>query len=122
MTYIRGKAFGILTVLLVLIIVFCVRGTVMSREGGECAQRNRFYAALEEQYLEEARRLLEDEGFKNCGVDLRWVSYEDGRREYTMFLHHRRLERMSEEDKAALAGRLSEADFHGEMCTFTYEL
>lgn len=118
----RERRFYIVTVLLILIIGLCVRGTVFSRENDEREQRNLCYAALEEEYLEEARSLLRGEGLADCGVDLRWVSYGDGSREYTVSLHHSRLEYMSEADKETLKRKLSEADFHGDACSFSYVL
>ena len=122
MTGMRGKGFYIATLALILLIVFCVRGTVFSRENDERQQRNRYYAALEEEYLEETRALLHEAGLTDCGVNLRWVSCGDGSREYTVSLHHDRLARMPEADREALRERLSEADFHGDMCHFTYVL
>lgn len=115
-----GKVFGILTTVLVMIIVLCVKGTVMSREDSGRAGRNYAYAALEQEYLERAHQLLDEEGLHNCGVNLRWTDDGDGSRKYTMLLHHRRLERMSGEEQAALIGRLSEAEFENTACSFLY--
>lgn len=120
MMSIRGKAFGILTVLLVLAIIFCIKGTVMSRESDNCDRQNRYYAALEQEYLDQTRLLLEEEGLRDCGVNIRWVAEEDGNREYTVLLHHRKLDRMSEEERESLANMLSDAEFEDEMCRFYY--
>ena len=122
MMHMRGKVFGIVTVILVLIIIFCVKGTVMSRERSEHARVNRYYAALEQEYLERTHKLLEEEGLRNCGVNLRWVTDEGGNREYTILLHHRKLNRMSEEEKSVLAIMLSKMEFRHEACRFQYEL
>lgn len=115
-----GKVFGAVTVVLVMIIVFCVKGTVMSREDVRRAERNHTYAALEQEYLERTHRLLEEEGLYNCGVNLRWVDDGEGNREYTILLHHRRLKRMSDEEQTALTFRLSEAEFRNKECRFCY--
>ena len=115
-----GKAFGFLTVLLVLIIIFCVKGTVMSREKKGCERNNHYYAALEQEFVNSARKTLEGQGLHDCGLDLRWVADENGSREYTILIHHRRLDRMNGEDKAALADLLSAAEFQEETCTFQY--
>lgn len=115
------KGFGILTVLFVLVIIFCVKGTVMSRENEERVRQKRYYAALERDYLAGARRLLEEEGYRNCGINLTRVTYEDGSREYTVFLHHRRFGRMSEEEKLGLEQRLSQMEFQDMVCSFIYD-
>ena len=116
------KGFGILTILLVLVIIFCVKGTVMSKENNEWAKQNHYYAALEQDYLERTRQLLHEEGYESCGINLTRVTYEDGRREYTVVLHHRKLERLSDEEKLDLESVLSQMEFHNEMCSFCYEL
>ncbi len=116
------KGFGILTVLLILVIIFCVKETVMSKESTERAKQNHYFAVLEQDYLERTRQLLDEEGYGNCGINLTRVTYEDGRREYTVLLHHRKLERLSGKEKLNLEGMLSQIEFQNEMCSFCYEL
>ena len=116
------KGFSILTILLVLVIIFCVKGTVMSKENDEKVRQNQYYAALEQDYLVRTRQLLDEEGYGSCGINLTRVTYEDGRREYTVLLHHRRLERLSDEEKLGLESLLSQTEFQNEMCSFCYEL
>lgn len=120
MMHLKGRIFGVLTVLLVLIIVFCVKGTVMSMNNREYNRKNHHYAALEQEYLERAHRTLKEQGLSNCGVSLRWVSDGAGCREYTVILHHRRLERMSKKEQVNLTERLSEAEFRDAVCSFRY--
>lgn len=118
----RGKLFGVVTVLLVFIIVFCVKGTVTSKESDERGKKNRYYAVLEQEYLDRARQLLEEQGLRGCGVNIRWVANVDGSREYTILLHHRKLNRMKEEEKLVLTDMLVEMEFQDEACSFLYEL
>lgn len=120
MIHIRRKGFCILTVLLILATVLCIKGTVMSRERDNCDRQNRYYAALEQEYLDQARLLLDEEGFRDCGVNIRWVAEGDGKREYTVLLHHRKLNRMSKEERESLTDKLSDAEFEDEMCRFYY--
>lgn len=116
------KGFWIITVLLVLVIIFCVKGTVMSKGNNERAKQNHYYATLEQDYLERTRQILHEEGYENCGINLTRVTYEDGRREYTVLLHHRRLERLSVEEKIDLENMLSQIEFQNKECSFCYEL
>lgn len=120
MLHMNNKVFVALTVLLVLVILFCVKGTVMSRDNGGHDRQNKYYAVLEQEYLEEVGRMLKEEGFSNCGINLRWAADEEGRREYTITLHHRRLERMSGQEQADLTGRLTGAEFQDTACSFRY--
>ena len=116
----RGKTFGVLTVILVLIIVLCVKGTVMSKENAERSKQNHYYAALEQEYTDRTQQLLEEQGLKNCGVNVQWVTGGDGCREYTILLHHRKLDRMTQEEKSALQDMLIEMEFRDELTSFRY--
>lgn len=120
MVHMREKGFGIITVILVAAIFFLISGTVISMSGGDHMKNNHYYAALEQEYLQNARQLLEEEGLKNCGINLRWVDDGNGNREYTMLIHHRRLNRMSEEEIGNLTERLSETEFRDGVCSFNY--
>lgn len=117
-----GRLFRVMTVLLLLVIVFCIRGTVTNRESDERGRKNRYYAVLEQEYRDRTRQLLEEQGLKDCGINIRWVADVDGSREYTIVLHHRKLNRMTEEEKSALADMLAEMEFEGEACSFLYKL
>ena len=118
----RGKLFGVVTVLLVLVIVFCVRGTVISKESDERRKKNRHYEVLEQEYLDRTRQLLEEQGLRDCGINIRWVADVDGTREYTILLYHKRLKRMTEEEKSVLTDMMAEMEFQDEACSFLYEL
>lgn len=120
MVHMREKGFVIMTVILVAVIFFLIRGTVLSMSDNDYMRNNHYYAALEQEYLQEARQLLEEEGLKNCGINLRWVDDGNGNREYTMLLHHRGLNRMSEEEIENLTDRLSATEFRDDACSFYY--
>lgn len=122
MMHMRGKLFGAVTVLLVLVIIFCVKGTVTSGESSERGDRNRNYAILEQEYRDRTRQLLEEQGLRDCGINIRWVADVDGNREYTILLYHRKLDRMTDEEKSVLTDMLAEMEFQDETCSFLYEL
>ncbi len=111
-----------ITVVLILVIVFCVKGTVFSKENNERAQANHYYAVLEDGYLEQTRELLKEEGYINCGVTMTRVTQEDGSREYTVLLHHRKLQKLGTEQKEELVEALSAMEFDCGICRFKYEL
>ena len=120
MVHMREKGFGIMTVILIAVIFFLIRGTVMSMSDTDHMRNNHDYAVLEQEYLQKARQLLEEEGLKNCGINLRWVDDGNGNREYTILLHHRRLNCMSEEEIENLTDRLSKTEFRDDVCSFYY--
>ncbi|MDE7188027.1 MAG: hypothetical protein K2O13_11045 [Lachnospiraceae bacterium] len=117
-----GRRFGTVTVLLALIILFCMKGTAMSMGNARRAEENYYYRALEREYTDAAREFLREQGFGDCGVMMTRVTNEDGGREYTVRIYHKRLQRMSPEEKRILTDRLSQAEFGQDVCTFSYEL
>jgi cell division protein FtsI/penicillin-binding protein 2 len=116
----QNRGFAVITVVLILAILFCVRGTVFSKEQDKRAEMNRYYAVLEKEYLRQTKDILEQEGYDNCGVTVTWVAAEDGSRDYTVQLHHRKLKKLDEQDKNAVVMRLSGAEFDRESCRFSY--
>lgn len=116
----RGKTFGILTVMLVLVIVFCIKGTVMGGAKEQGGRNNHYYASLEQEYREKLRDVLDSQGLKNCGVNIRWVADGAESREYTVSLNHQRLGSMTREEIDHLQAILSEAEFDDAACSFSY--
>lgn len=116
------RGFGVITVVLILVIVFCVKGTVFSKENNERAKANRYYAALEDEYLEQTKEFLKEQGYINCGVTMTRVTQEDGSREYTVLLHHRKFQKLGTDQKEELVEALSDMEFDRGICRFIYEL
>lgn len=117
-----GRKFGIITVCLIFLIIFCIKGTVMSRGNDQRAEENRYYYILEQEYVQNTREYLREQGFDNCGVMMTRVTHEDGSREYTVQIYHRKLVGMPGREKTVLLDRLSQAEFGRETCIFRYDL
>jgi hypothetical protein len=118
----RSRSFRVITVVLILAILFFVRGTVFCKEQNGRAEANRYYTVLEKEYLRQTKEALEQEGYGNCGVTVTWVAAEDGSREYTVLLHHRKLQKLSTQEQTVIIGRLSEMEFDSGNCTFSYSI
>ena len=97
---ISNIAFYMTTVGLILIIVLCIGRTVKSEGAGEIQRiENR---AQEQQMLTQMRQYLNENGYRNSGVTLTYVTAEDGRCDYTFTIHHRRIDEMKEEERERL--------------------
>ena len=119
----KNTVFAGVTVLLILTVWLSAAGIVKS-ESSERAKEEH-YAVLEQQYVEDVREYLNKTGYPDSGVMCNRVTYEDGRREYTVFLHHRRLAGLAEEEKEALMQELlqkamEEEAFQKEEISFTF--
>lgn len=107
--------FGIATALLILLIAFCMGGTVFSKESAGQIKENERYTAWEQTFLESIRSRLTGQGYPNSGITMNWVK-KDGRRTYTMTVHHRQISGLSEEEREQLVQVLSQEEFGDEDC------
>ncbi len=110
------------TLFLMLTIFIMTTKTVQSSEYDSIRETEAYYQVLEKEYLAEVRGYLNEEGLVNCGVMLTRVVEEDGNRIYTVTIHHVRLDKFTEEEKADLIKKLRVIAFEGENCSFTYSV
>ncbi|MCM1099848.1 MAG: hypothetical protein NC079_05215 [Clostridium sp.] len=99
-----------------------------AREGG-AADRDteRRYREWEEELLSDTKILLTAGGFRNSGVTLNRIVDAEGHRTYTFTIHHRHIDRMTEEERQSLAGELGAltegfgAEDPDGSCEFLYD-
>lgn len=73
-------------------IALCIKGTVCSMDRGERGRRaaEAYCKEAEREYVVKVKRLLSDRGYANAGVMLTKVYTEEGGRDYTLSINHRR--------------------------------
>ncbi len=104
----RGYRFYIVAAGLILVILSMVTMTVNATEDKKLQHENGYYEQIEDKYMQELRYTLTEKGFRNAGITMTKVFLEDGSREYTVKLHHRRMDNLSEEERCKLINELSE--------------
>lgn len=109
------------TILLILVTVLCMKETVKSQRKEDRSAQNRYYAALEKEYVNALRNELCRQGYTNSGITVRWTAEEDDMRCYTVMIHHNRINDLDESGKATLLKTLSETEFEDASCCFYYE-
>ncbi|MCI8522662.1 MAG: hypothetical protein HFI62_05605 [Lachnospiraceae bacterium] len=107
--------FGIVTVFFILLIVFCVRGTVMSKENMGDARENKRYAAWEQSFVERTRSTLAGQGYRNSGITMTWTR-KNGKRTYTVSVHHGGISRLAREEQEQLVQTLLQEKFGDGDC------
>lgn len=117
----KNILFGISMILLVLLILFCTTETVMSQGKADNRGEKKYYAAMEKEYHNNIKHLLNEKGYSNSGITIRWISEADGTRNYTVMIHHRKINSLNEQEKEALMRELPETEFKDDRCTFRYE-
>ena len=118
------KTFGfiVVTIILVVTIFILATKTVQSSNYDDIRELESYYRVLEKEYLTEIKSFLNEEGLVNSGVMITRVVEADGSREYTVTIHHSRLDLFSEEEKTELVETLRQIAFDNENCSFTYSL
>ncbi len=119
--YRKTAAFFIATFLLVLISAFFITATVLSQSNIGQQELENYYRQQEKQLLNQTKEQLRELGYANSGVTLTRVVDEAGDREYTFTIHHGKIDRMSEKERADLAELLACNIPITENCSFYHE-
>lgn len=106
------------SLLLVLVIAFCISGTVVSQNRHSRESEEKYYDELEELYLTELKLFLAEAGYRNSGITMTTVIEESGDRSYTVTIHHKLINRLSKTEKEELAFACGEIMFSDEECKF----
>lgn len=109
------------TILLVLVAAFFVTATVRSRTALDRAELEGYYREKEEQFVRNARKYLNAQGYQDSGVMLTRVVGADGSRVYTVTLHHSDFDRLEEAEREALVRKLAELEFADENAIFCHK-
>ena len=112
--------FTAVTILLILVIVFCIMETVKSQRNEDQEVQNKYYAAVEKECIDALRDELNRQGYYNSGITVRWVVGEDNTRYYTVLIHHNRINNLDADKQAELLKALSNTGFEDESCSFCY--
>lgn len=115
------KGFVLITLILILVTAFCTTGTVMGMEKDKLSVDETFFEEMERDYVYKVRQYLDAEGYCNSGVALTKVLFEDGSREYTLNVHHRRFGKLEQAKQEELKSMLADMADFGEQTTVAIE-
>lgn len=89
---------GLIVIAASIGIALCIKGTVCSMDRGERGRRaaEAYCQEAEREYVVKVKRLLSDRGYENAGVMLTKVYREEGGRDYTLSINHRRFKNNSD--------------------------
>lgn len=122
MRKLRGLSFTVLfSAMLILVIAFCISETVLSQSNHARQMEEKYYDELEEAYLQELKLFLAEEGYKNSGVTMTRMVDKDGVRSYTVTIHHKLIDKMSEGEKRELTKACGQIAFADEDSVFCHK-
>ncbi len=113
--------FYFFTIGCMLVTLFMITMTVQAKDAGRLQHDNTFYETLEERYEQVIRDTLSDWGYDNAGITMTKVFLEDGNREYTVKIHHRRIDKMDGRNREMLLTKLSTITFADSACKVRHE-
>ena len=114
MTYRRNtKSIVLIVVALVIAVVTFITTsiTVTSCKKGAASDNAAYYHQLEQAYVKEARKVMNEQGYFDAGITMTRRMNEAGDRIYTVKVHHNRLNNASFEKTNALMELLSNIPF-----------
>ncbi len=109
------------TFMLVVVSALCISGTVISQEKGKSRVEEQYYHQVEQEYVKAMRTFLAEAGYKNSGVTMTYVLLENGSREYTITIHHKKISALDELQKQQLKQECKKVDYPVEDCIFYHE-
>ena len=114
MTYRRNtKSIVLIVVALVIAVVTFITTsiTVTSCKKGAASDNAAYYHQLEQAYVKEARKVMNEQGYFDAGITMTRRMNEAGERIYTVKVHHNRLNNASFEKTNELMELLSNIPF-----------
>ncbi len=112
----RAYRFYMITIGLFILAFTMMTMSVNATQSKRLQHKDEYYEALEDSYVQELRKELADRGYRNAGITMTKVFFEDGSREYTVKLHHKRMERLTKQEQADLLVDLEEVSFTDSEC------
>lgn len=108
--------------LVVVVILFSIATMRVNGQGEhDIAMEREFYEELEDAYVLRLREMLGSKGYSNAGITMTKIYQTDGSREYTVQIHHKRIDRLSEGEKLLLLNELAAVCFGDEQCSVLHK-
>ena len=105
-TYYRHKGTILFVLAMLIIIICCVFGTMTVNAVRHQKMTDEAYSEFEKAYRDRVRAYMDDLGYRNAGIMLTKVVDCEGKRTYTLEIHHRRFSSLSDEDKTKVIAEL----------------
>ena len=112
----RAYRFYLITIGLLILAFATMTISVNATGENRLQHKDEYYEAMEDCYVEALRTSLSEAGYRNAGITMTKVFYEEGQREYTVKPHHKRMEKLDEQAKQDLIAKLSEIPFADSEC------
>lgn len=108
--------------LAVIIFLFSIATITVNGQGEhDIAMEREYYEEVEEDYVVRLRELLGNKGYSNAGITMTKIYQTDGSREYTVQIHHKRIDRLGADERTLLMNELAAVCFGDEQCSILHK-
>ena len=111
--------------MITLLAVFTLFSLITMKVNGQgentVAVERELYEELEEDYTQRLQEMLESKGYRNAGITMTKIYQEDGSREYTIQIHHKRIDRLDAGEKILLLNELAAIRFGDDQCIILHK-
>lgn len=112
----RRYRFYMFTLVAISLLFSIATMTVNGQGERNIAMEREYYEELEDAYLLRLREFLTAKGYGKAGITMTKVYEADGNREYTIQIHHKRIDQLSESEKVLLQDELGRICFGDDTC------
>lgn len=112
-----------LIISIIIVAMFIIVGSKLNASGNsnELRSEAKYYQEIEANYKSLLTDSLADMGFRNCGVNILSVTDANGRRYYTVNIHHNKINELTDDERINLLNKLSrikveDSDSNVEYC------
>lgn len=104
------KILGLVTFVAIVVLGFMMNTKAEGSDMHPASITGVQYQEAESQYIAQVRDMLTENGFCNAGINLEKSTTNQGSLIYTLSIHHKRFDKMTEEQKEELKNSLKEID------------
>lgn len=109
-----------ITALLMMAGVLLLSMAALSQGRKSAREQKEYYKAMEQEYMEQMRSLLEEEGYLNSGITMNRVIDEDESLSYVVTIHHKGISGLDDRQRQELLSKCEEIEFPDRDCSFCH--
>lgn len=113
--------FLMITIVLLMITTWSVAGTVKGQDKNAEMADAQSCRMMENRYISALRSELESMGYNNAGITMTKITDENGLREYTVLLHHKKMDGLHTAERDRLTQELASIPFPIKHSGFCFE-
>lgn len=117
-SFVKAGKVACISLIVVLIVLKTVTGAVWHSSSKKQEQS---YRMMEEECVNAVKELLYHKGYKDSGVTMTKILLEDGYRDYTITIHHKKINQLPDREREELESEISHLFYSSSSYSFNQE-